>query len=148
MKTLPRLNTPRSLDLASSASIFLAVSLPDGCTACVCDSIVRRSLHPRFPQFAGGDVINAPTLTSEKYTLVSLTRPCPGNPLSPGSSHSPSEKWFVKKGKKKEGKEKPTSRIFTPAIYVYYDLTIPRPTARDITQAGHRGEREINTRGE
>lgn len=63
-----------------------------GRSAYVCAIPSRRSLHPRFPQFAGGDVINAQTLTSEKYTLVSLTRRCSGNPLSPGSSHSPSEK--------------------------------------------------------
>lgn len=53
---------------------LLAASLPG--VPHVCDFIAP--LHPRFPQVAGGDMINAPTLTSEKYTLVSSTRRCHG----------------------------------------------------------------------
>lgn len=51
------------------ARIFSRCKIPN--VPRVYDAIV--SLHPGFPRIAGRDVINAPTLTSEKYTLVSST---------------------------------------------------------------------------
>lgn len=70
----------------------------------VYDAIV--SLHPGFPRIAGRDVINAPTLTSEKYTLVSSTL---------GASAAPylTESDSLKNGlfKKKSG------RIFTSTLF-------------------------------
>lgn len=70
--------SPAIVSLTTScARIFSrATSLPN--VPRVYDAIA--SLHPGFPRIAGRDVINAPTLTSEKYTPVSSTLSAPAAP--------------------------------------------------------------------